>query len=302
MNILITGGSGLFAVNSAIELRSAHKIILGLHKKNINLKGVDAESIDIGTATSISSLFKKVRPDVVIHAAGITDVEFCESNPKTAHSVNVELAVKIAQACKYFNIKLIYISTDHLFSGDTPFANEMMEHCPKNVYAKTKSDAELRVLEIDGSAIAVRTNFYGWGTTYRKSFSDKIINDLRNRRSISLFDDVHYTPILISTLINTIMKLVELNAEGVFNVVSNTRLSKYEFGIKLAKIFNLDFSLIEKGCLNDSIDLVNRPHDMSLSNEKLKQLINEDNFNIENDLKKLYEQEKNVLYKEVTRL
>jgi dTDP-4-dehydrorhamnose reductase len=302
MNILITGGSGLFAVNSAIELRGVHKITLGLHKKNINLKGIDAEFIDFQTADSISSLFEKVRPDVVIHAAGITSVELCETNPKAAHHVNVELAIKIAEACKSFNVKLVYISTDHLFSGNMPLVDELQAHDPKNVYAKTKSEAESTILKVDGSAIAVRTNFYGWGTTYRKSFSDFIINELRNKRTISLFKDVYYTPILIFSLINTIMTLIELDAKGIFNVVSNRRLSKYEFGIKLANKFNLDTSLIEKGRLNDNLKLVDRPHDMSLSNEKLKGIIDEGDFNIEDDLMKLYEQEKNNLVREIISL
>jgi len=302
MNILITGGSGLFAVNSAIELREAHQITLGLHDRKIKLDGVNTEIIEFGTADSISSIFKAVKPDVVIHAAGMTSVELCESSPKTAYKVNVELAIAVSQACILSNIKLVYISTDHLFSGDMPFVNESQRHQPKNVYAKTKSEAESRVLEIDNNAISVRTNFYGWGTTYRKSFSDVIINELRNKRSISLFKDVYYTPILISSLINTIVKLTELDATGIFNVVSSTRLSKYEFGIKLAEKFNLDVSLIEQGCLNENINLVSRPYDMSLSNKKLKKSINNDEFNIDDDLIKLYEQEKNNVVREIISL
>ena len=60
------------------------------------------------------------------------------------------------------------------------------------MYAATKVQAETRVLENYSKALIIRTNFYGWGTSYRKSFSDYIIESLRKKQLITLFDDVYY--------------------------------------------------------------------------------------------------------------
>lgn len=302
MKILITGGSGLFALNSAIELRNKHAVILGLHEKKIALKGVSVDFINYSTVRSIKDSFDKIKPDLVIHAAGITNIEYCETNPESAYKVNVLLTEKIATVCKALDIKMVFISTDHLFSGESSLYYESQEHNPLNVYAKTKSEAEAKVCNINAGAIIVRTNFYGWGTSYRRSFSDYIINEIVNKNFVFLFKDVFYTPILISTLINTMLHLVDKNVDGVFNIVSNESISKYEFGIKLANKFNLDTSLIQEDYLKDRDNLVKRPLDMSLSNKKITQIINRKNFNIEDDLNILLEQKSQQSFKEIINL
>jgi dTDP-4-dehydrorhamnose reductase len=92
-------------------------------------------------------------------------------------------------ACKEQSIKLVYISTDHLVSGVKPLVTEEEPVSPMNRYAQTKSEAENRVLAISKENLAIRTNFYGWGTSYRDSFSDFIISNLRKGKTF------HYSKI-----------------------------------------------------------------------------------------------------------
>ena len=66
-----------------------------------------------------------------------------------------------------------------------------------------------------------------------------VINHLRAGKKISLFKDIYYTPILVEPLVDTVHELVQRKASGIFNVVGDDRISKYDFGLKLAREFNL---------------------------------------------------------------
>jgi len=190
-------------------------------------------------------------------------------------------------------VPLVHISTDHLFSGDTSFADEGDLAAPVNIYGRTKAEAESRVLDTYPEALLIRTNFYGWAPSYRQSFSDVIIGRLRLGRTLTLFRDVFYTPILIRALIEAIHELIRLRASGVLHVVGDERLSKYDFGLKIADKFDLDEGLIKPGLLREEASLVRRPYDMSLSNRKACRLLGKELGVVEDQIARLHQEECN---------
>jgi dTDP-4-dehydrorhamnose reductase len=129
-----------------------------------------------------------------------------------------------------------------------------------------------------------------------------VINNLRAGKKISLFKDVYYTPILVEPLVHKVHELVEKKAKGIFNVVGDDRISKYDFGLKLAREFNLDNSLIEDGKIMDRPSLVNRPHDMSLSNEKVTNFLGRKMGELDAHISKLKAQEASGLAQELQAL
>jgi dTDP-4-dehydrorhamnose reductase len=289
--VLITGGSGLLAVNWALSIRDNYAVTLLLHHKKISLSGVDTDIVSLSSLDECLSVLAKHRPDIVIHTAGLTNVEECESNPDLAQEVNVDLAKNIAIACNKQGVKLVHISTDHLFSGDQKFSTEESVTNPVNNYAKTKLLGEQQVLENYKDAIVIRTNFFAWGTKYRQSFSDFILNKLKNNEQANLFSDVFFTPILVDELSKKTEQLINSNAIGLFNITSSEYISKYEFGVKLADCFNFDINLINKISINDRPNLVQRPKDMSLSNAKLCQILNCEIPSLDEQLQTLKEQD-----------
>lgn len=289
--ILFTGGSGLLAINWALSISHDFEVILGMHERHISLPGISSIRLSIDSVEAMSMALKNIRPDVVIHCAGLANVELCEADPELAHRVNVNLSVNVAQCCKEQNIQLVYISTDHLFSGHNPMVTEKEVPSPVNVYGKTKLEAEQRILDIADTNLSIRTNFYGWGPSYRQSFSDMIIQNNRNGKAVFLFDDFFYTPILIAELARSVMSLLHLEAKGIFNVTGNERISKYEFGSRLVKRFGLNGSLVNASKFSDRKDLVKRPGDLSLSNKKLVTFLNRPVGDINENIQRLYRQE-----------
>lgn len=271
--VLITGGSGLFATNCAQICNDSYKVVLLLHRRKIAIEGIETDVALIDTPENVFSVFRKHKPDIVIHAAGLTSVEDCENDPKGAEISNVETTRNVSLASNYFGASLVHISTDHIFSGLSSYSSEIEKGNPVNIYAKTKLKAEEVAIENNPNALIIRTNFFGWGSSYRESFSDFIIKNLRQKKEIKLFKDIFFTPVVIDVLVEQIFKLLEKKAKGIFNIASSERLSKFEFGMKLASRFNLDFDLIKPVSIENQENLVKRPFDMSLSNSKVTKLI-----------------------------
>ena len=94
------------------------------------------------------------------------------------------------------------------------------------------------------------------------------MNSLASGTPITLYDNVFYTPLYTGQLIDCAHQLLDQNAKGIYHLTSSDRLSKYDFGMKLAKAFNHDQGLITRGAYNPD-NGIPRPLDMSLSNSKL---------------------------------
>lgn len=271
--VLLTGGSGLLALNWALAIRDRSTVILGLHRRSVALGGIDHHALDLESVEQLAREFEHIKPDVVIHTAGMTSVERCETEPQLAQHINTELPENVAQVCAQMGVAFVHISTDHLFAGTDSLVDESHPVAPINTYGRTKANAEERVLNACPRALVIRTNFFGWGTSYRQSFSDIVIDGLRGGEKLTLFRDVYYTPILAESLALTVHELIERKASGIFNVVGDERVSKYEFGIRLAEEFGLDKRQIISGSIEDCPALVRRPCDMSLSNNKIQMLL-----------------------------
>ena len=265
--ILFLGGSSLLAHSWCNELIDKDHVILGIHNRPTELDGFNTAFINFN---NLENQLRELDIETVINCVGYTNIENCEINPEKANEINVELPSLVSQICKSLFIKLVHISTDHLFDGKIKNCNEITKVNPLNVYAKTKHEGEIKVLKINSDALVIRTNFYAFGPTYKKSFSDFIIDNLKLKKNISLFSDVYYSPILVSELAGAIEKLIEKKCSGIYNVVSDQRISKLDFGIKIANEFLLDKNLISSVSINSRNDLVDRPSEMSLSINKLK--------------------------------
>jgi dTDP-4-dehydrorhamnose reductase len=299
--VVITGGSGLLALNWALAMKSRYSIVLGTHTRDVTLRGVGCRKLDLESQDALERALDDLRPAVVVHAAGMTNVDACESDPAAARHVNIDLAVNVARACSSAAVSLVHVSTDHLFAGTEQKVDEATAVSPVNVYGATKAEAERRVLDVC-DAIVVRTNFYGWGPSYRPSFSDLILRSLRERRPSTLFDDVYYTPICVEVLANAVHGLVDRKARGVFNLVGDERVSKFEFGRLIAARFGLDPTSLVAGSIADNKTLVRRPREMSLSNDKACKVLGRRLGGVDQHLDMLIRQEQSDDVREVQAL
>ena len=268
MRLAITGGSGLLGTNFALNNNTANSLFI-CHKRL--QKHAEEYSVVVDLTSKVSLLLKLKEENIshLIHAAALTDVDFCECNVERANEVNYEITKIVAEVCKELDIKLVFLSTDQVFDGKKQDYTELDVVCPINVYGETKARSEDYVLQ-SASSLIIRTNFFGWGTTYRKSITDWIIQQLRNSNELPLFSDVFFSPLYAPELIEIIIFLLNSNQNGIFHLSSDEVISKWKFGNLVAEVFDLDKHLINPVLVKQCGLFARRPKQMGLNNGKLK--------------------------------
>lgn len=267
--MLITGASGLLGHTLCSYFEPDFRVI-GLYKSHtINVPKIIQIQLDLTDTKVLKEIVSKVKPEIIVHTAGLTNVDQCESDPELAKLLNVKVTENVVNSSVLYKSKLIHISSDHLFDGKTPLTTEEMPVRPLNQYARTKAEAESVVARNLDDFLIIRTNFYGNGPPWRVSFSDWIRNNLQQCKTVELFQDVFISPIALKHLAQLLGALIKKQANGIFNVAGSDRLSKYDFGVRLAKKYDYSLDLITGISVDDKVLKAIRPKDMSLSCQKL---------------------------------
>ena len=242
-NILFYGGASLLSNIWCNYWKDKFNIYLALNRKWIEIKGTTSIQLS-HNVNNLDIILKKYKIDVVINCTGFTNVEECELNKDLAYYLNGYLPGKIAKITSNLKIKLIHISTDHLFDGKQIKYSEKDNLNPLNTYGKSKALGEQEVIINDKKALIVRANFFGNGPSYKPSFSDAIASYLILDKNIELFSNVYYTPIHVNQLADIVLNLIQIDANGIFNISSNERITKYDFGLMIAKKMKKNEDLI----------------------------------------------------------
>jgi len=264
VSVLVTGATGI--LGHAICRSLAHRepvIGVGL-LHSIAVAGVTLVRADLSNRGSIETLVHQAKPHLIIHCAALTDVDRCEREPILAERVNVAGTSNVAAAARAAGASLVHISTDQLWDGSRPFVTEETPPCPLNVYGRTKAEAEAVALSNHRETLVVRTNFFGAGLPWRRSFSDWVVDGLAAGASLRLFTDVFFTPISIPELVGSLLELVSLKVTGVIHLAGSERVSKYEFGCAIARALGYDSTRIVPCSVGEANLQALRPREMSL--------------------------------------
>jgi dTDP-4-dehydrorhamnose reductase len=265
MRLFITGISGLLGLNVALVARERVEVGGSFFSHPVSADGLDVYAADARDQDAMTRVLERARPDVILHTVGLSNVDGCEDDPEHAYELNVATAREGARLARACGARFIHVSTDHLFDGERAWRREDDALAPRNVYAKTKGEAEHAVLREHPDALVVRTNFYGWGTSVRTSFSDWVLRGLTEGRPLTMFADVHFTPILVNDLAELLLSLIEAKASGLIHVAGGERVSKYEYAVRAAEVFGLSADRV-RAVPADSVMLrAPRPRDMSLA-------------------------------------
>ena len=261
--ILVTGASGMLGSSLAIELSKKYKVF-GTGFSKISLP-IDYKVFDLKT-DSYKKLIEWSNPEIIIHCAALTDGNYCENNFKDAFNINAFSVKKLIENSKD-NVKIIYISTDAVFSSKLNMAKEIDCTGAENIYGKSKELGEFFLINSKRNFLILRTTIVGLNNFRIKAgFVEWIIDCIKNKKTITLFDDVIFTPITIWDLTKEIIYLIEknINISEIFHICGSENVTKYDFGICLAKELNLDIRYIQKGLISNFKERAKRSNDQTL--------------------------------------
>ncbi|HET9907095.1 MAG TPA: SDR family oxidoreductase, partial [Anaerolineales bacterium] len=191
-------------------------------------------------------------------------------DPIQARTLNTDLPRELATACVKRNIRFAHISTDAVFDGTKEgFYMEEDEPNPQGIYSQSKLEGEHAVQNANPQAIIARVNFFGWSLTNRRSLGEFFVNNLSAGKEVNGFTDVIFCPMLVNHTARLLLKMVEKNLSGLYHVVGAQAMSKYQFGLEIARKFGLRESLISPKSVEESELTAKRSHNLRLSIHKL---------------------------------
>jgi dTDP-4-dehydrorhamnose reductase len=268
--LLVTGASGLLGANFVTETAPMHDVTAVSHSHPLKLAGVTTVEADLSVEENVA-MVREIQPEWVVHCAAETNVDLCEDEPEHAFRMNRDMARWIAREAHDVQAKLLHISTDAVFDGLKPFETEEDVPRPMNVYGQSKFAGEEAVLQEHGEALIVRTNFFGWNAQRKNSLSEMFLHKLSNQEKCQGFVDVKVKSIFVIELVGILLKMMDAGLSGVYHVLAGNCLSKYDFGVALAHIFNFDPGLIEPIQVDQLGLRAYRPRNLCHSTEKLEQ-------------------------------
>ncbi len=268
--VLVTGASGLLGFHYAWML-SQQAEVFGV-SFNTSLAAVPFQTVkaDLSQPDAGKKLLREYEPDLVVHCAALANLEACEKDQALARQLNARLPHELAQTTREMGIQLVHISTDAVFDGEKGDYSEEDQPNPLSVYAQTKWEGEKQVQDADPSALICRVNFFGWSPSGQRSLSEWFVNQLKASNSVFGFTDIVFCPLEVRLLCKTIQQLIDHHATGLFHVVSQDALSKYDFGIRLAQRFGLDERLIQPRSWKDGGLTATRSSRLNLNTAKLQ--------------------------------
>jgi dTDP-4-dehydrorhamnose reductase len=273
MRILVTGASGLLGLNLALSAAEAsggsHTVFGTINEHPIHASAFTAIQADLRIPGAVERLLDQTQPDWVIHCAAMANVDACEANPEQARQLNSELPEKLAQHVARGGARLVHISTDAVFDGLRGGYTEEDSPNPLGVYARTKLDGEKAVAQADPGAIITRVNLFGWSLSGARSLGEFFFYNLSAGKAVRGFTDVFFCPLLANDIAPLLIHMLEKRLSGLYHVVSRECTSKYEFGVRIARRFGLDESLIAPSSATEGGLKAARSPNLTLRTDKL---------------------------------
>lgn len=253
MKILITGANGLlgqnavkyFSETAGYEVIATGRGSCRLPENNRNFRYISFDNTD---REKVIAHITAVSPDIILHAAAMSQPDACELDPKACFDCNVNATRYFTEAAAIVNAKMIYVSTDFIFSGDDGPYRETDKAKPVNYYGQTKWEGEQIVQESSLHWAIVRTVLvYGnilSGT--RSNMVTWVKDNLEKEKPIKVVSDQIRTPTYVEDLVKGIQLIIEKKAEGVFHISGREVLTPYEMATQVADYFNLNKNLMTK--------------------------------------------------------
>jgi dTDP-4-dehydrorhamnose reductase len=269
MKLLITGGSGLLGSKVAENALARGDAVYCGYAHNEPVKG-SAVRFDLADERGIRDLLDRLRPDVIVHSAALTDVDRCERERELAYRLNVEGTRAIAQACQDVGAFLVYISTDYVFDGVRGMYREDELTNPISYYGTSKLLGE----QFCQGCIARTCVIYGSQPASGKiTFALWLIDRLRSGKQVSVVTDQFVTPTLNTNLTGMVLEAADRRLSGIYHMAGATRISRYDFALQVADIFDLNADLILPSRMADLPWIAKRPMDSSLDTSKASKML-----------------------------
>jgi len=266
-NILVTGANG--------QLANEIKIIAD-HYPGYKFFFTTKEELPIENSEAVKSVFEKNKIDYCINCAAYTAVDKAESEKEKAFLINADAVGTLANICNTFQAKLINISTDYVYDGNSNIPlKEDNKTGPVNIYGLSKLKGEQLAVEKNPSTLIIRTSWVY--SSFGNNFVKTMLRLFKEKTEISVVSDQYGSPTYAADLAEVIMKFTERMQQGkrisgIFNYCNEGVITWYQFAEAIK-------SLVDSNCIINPIPTssyktaAKRPPYSALDTSKIKQTL-----------------------------
>ena len=228
--------------------------------------------LDITDRDMVFESFEKIRPDFVIHPAAWTAVDAAEDeeNREKVDRINHLGTYYLAEAAKYVDAAMLYISTDYVFDGkgETPWKPDDTNYAPLNVYGKSKLDGELAVSSTLEKYFIVRI---AWAFGLNgNNFIRTMINVGKTHDSVRVVSDQIGTPTYTVDLARLLVDMSESDRYGYYHATNEGGyISWYDFCCEIYRQYGLDTKVYPVTTQEYGLSKAARPFNSRLDKSKL---------------------------------
>lgn len=267
--ILITGATGLLGSSLVPYLKkSRYKVITHANTTQADVM------FDLSDRINSYEFLEQIKPDVIINLASLTSVEVCEHKVNLAYLINTCTVENITYWIQSTgaHCHLVQISTDHVYDGIGLHVEDSVTIT--NNYALSKYAGELAAAKVPSTIL--RTNFVGRSrVSYRESLTDWVYKSLTENKHVQVLDDVYFSPLSISTLVEMVELAVQKKRIGVYNLGSSNGMSKADFDFAFAECLKLPTHTMTRIKTSQATFLkAYRPKNMCMDSTKFEEAFN----------------------------
>lgn len=236
MKIVITGATGL--------LGSA--LVEHFEKNHFVFPFMGLKDLDIIKYADVAKKICDIRPDLVIHSAGIRDLDACELNPENTYLINTLGTRNMVNASREAGAVFAYISSNSVFDGKIETAYTEFDRVnPISVYGRSKLLAEYEVRTSGNPSYIFRVPYlFGEKGHPERNYVHKIVTSLRTKTPIYLAEDQKDNPTYVRDLCLMIETVVIRRAYGTYHLGNKGTASRYDFAVEIARILDINYKNI----------------------------------------------------------
>jgi len=222
MKVLVTGAEGQLGYELKQRLAVLHSVF-----------AYDIE-LDITDKQAVVEEITRVRPEIVLHCAAMTDVDACETEPDRAAAVNEAGTANVVTGCQQVNAIMVYVSTDFVFDGqkNVPYVETDAPN-PLNVYGRTKLGGENAVKNGLDNCYIIRTS---WLFGRRGgNFVKTVLRLAEEKGELAVVDDQTGSPTYAPDLADKIIELTNTGAFGTYHIANAGQTTWYGFAREILR-------------------------------------------------------------------
>jgi dTDP-4-dehydrorhamnose reductase len=251
MTWLITGGSGQLGIAISQELG----------ERGITFLAWGSKDLDITKGPIVRDFVSELSPTIIVNCAAWTDVDGAESDEQQASRVNSDGAENIALAAKLSNSKLIHVSTDYVFSGESHSPWQIADEInPESAYGRTKAQGESRVLITHPeNSFVVRTAwlYSPWGKNFAKTMTKLAI---KGDGEVRVVNDQVGQPTSASDLAKQLVELgLSSSPAGIYHGTNSGQATWFEFAQVIFKLTGADVGRVTPVSSSEYLRPAKRP-------------------------------------------